>query len=112
MARCRSPSVPCIAGGIPVMPPKDPDEARRAGVNLLMSHDQAWNTGTALSNGAVIKAPPTDVAEWFDQFTTSNGVAIPNLANAMVALRHAPALKHAIAYDEMLGAPILMTPLP
>jgi predicted P-loop ATPase len=40
------------------------------------------------------------------------GRVIPNLANVLVALRAAPELKDAFAYDQMLSAPILRRALP
>ncbi len=40
-----------------------------------------------------------------------SGHPIPNLANAMVALREDPRLKGAFAYDEMLCAPLLLKDL-
>jgi predicted P-loop ATPase len=43
--------------------------------------------------------------------TNAKGKPIPNLANAMIALRSDPAVKDAFAYDEMLCAAILMHPI-
>jgi predicted P-loop ATPase len=40
------------------------------------------------------------------------GRVIPNLANALIALRGAPELSDAFAFDEMLQAPILLKELP
>ena len=37
---------------------------------------------------------------------------IPNLGNALVALRGDPAIKGCLAYDEMLRQPVLLKPLP
>jgi predicted P-loop ATPase len=39
------------------------------------------------------------------------GEPLPNLANAMVALRHDPTMKDAFAFDEMERVPILMRPI-
>src|SRR4051812_6664717 len=35
------------------------------------------------------------------------GKPVPNVANALTALRHDPAIRDAFAYDEMLRAPVL-----
>ncbi len=40
------------------------------------------------------------------------GRPVANLANAMVALRHAPEIADAFAFDDMLQAPILLASLP
>ena len=40
------------------------------------------------------------------------GGVLPILANAMMALRGAPEIATALAYDEMASAPLLMAPLP
>jgi predicted P-loop ATPase len=49
---------------------------------------------------------------WLGKCTTDNqGRALPNLANAMIALRSDPAMKDAFAYDEMLCAVMLVRPV-
>jgi predicted P-loop ATPase len=49
---------------------------------------------------------------WLAKCTTDNqGRVLPNLANAMVALRSDPAVKDAFAYDEMLCAAMLLHPI-
>lgn len=44
--------------------------------------------------------------------TDDRGRIIPNLANALVALRDAPEIADAVAFDEMLVAPVLTEELP
>ena len=56
------------------------------------------------------KAPP---APWLaGAITDSRGRILPILANLMIALRSAPEIAEAFAYDEMLRAPLLTRPLP
>lgn len=51
--------------------------------------------------------------DWSDLFMTDRqGLPMPNLANAMVALRNAPELRVTFALDEMQNVPMLMVPLP
>ena len=47
-----------------------------------------------------------------DCITDDRGRIVPNLANLMVALRNAPEIADAFAFDEMLHATILCMPLP
>ncbi|KAA2234759.1 virulence-associated E family protein [Salinarimonas soli] len=55
---------------------------------------------------------PSTKPDWYsDCLLGSDGDALPNLANAMVALRSDPALRELVAYDEMLCAPILLQPV-
>ena len=50
---------------------------------------------------------------WLDEcLTDDNGKAIPNVANALVALRRDPSVAHAFAYDDMLQATVLKGSLP
>ena len=52
-------------------------------------------------------------ASWFaDCMRNDRGEPLPNLANAMLALRADPAVAECFAYDEMLCAPLLVAPLP
>src|SRR4051812_35737619 len=52
------------------------------------------------------------VAPWLDACSKDGrGEPIPNLANAMVALRNDPALTDSFSYDQMQRAPILMRPI-
>jgi predicted P-loop ATPase len=52
-------------------------------------------------------------AGWLkDMLADDRGRILPILANAMVALRQAPELVEAVAFDDMLKAPLLMAPLP
>lgn len=54
-----------------------------------------------------------DDAPWADGgIRDDRGRIVPNLANAMVALRAAPELIDAFAFDEMLRAPLLTKELP
>jgi predicted P-loop ATPase len=49
---------------------------------------------------------------WLGKCTADNqGRPLPNLANAMIALRSDPAVKDAFAYDEMLCAVMLLHPI-
>jgi predicted P-loop ATPase len=45
---------------------------------------------------------------WLSTCITRNGRPMSTLANVMIALRNDPAVKDALAYDEMLRAPMLM----
>jgi predicted P-loop ATPase len=76
-----------------------------------------------LKNLGVVKLPPgkrrsgdqkpINGAPWLsDCITDERGRAVPNLANLLVALRAAPELTSAFAYDGMLRAPILTKKLP
>jgi predicted P-loop ATPase len=52
-------------------------------------------------------------SNWLSQCTIdTKGKPIPNLANAMIALRSDPAVKNAFAYDEMLCAVTQVHPIP
>jgi predicted P-loop ATPase len=56
---------------------------------------------------------PVDGAPWLSGcISDERGRAVPNLANLLVALRAAPELAGAFAYDAMLRAPILTKELP
>jgi hypothetical protein len=51
---------------------------------------------------------------WIDQCILGDGKnpkPLAILANAMIALRSDPAIRDALAYDEMLAAPILVHPI-
>lgn len=60
------------------------------------------------------KAKSTDgTGDWqADYQLGGNGKPIPNLANAMIALRQDPALQDLVAFDEMLSATMLLRPIP
>lgn len=59
------------------------------------------------------KAGGNGKAAWLKQATCDDrGRPVANLANAMVALRHAPEIADAFAFDDMLQAPILLASLP
>jgi hypothetical protein len=45
---------------------------------------------------------------WLASCITKNGQPMSTLANVMIALRNDPAVKDALAYDEMLRTPMLM----
>ena len=54
----------------------------------------------------------TDEPIWFSQCIKGDtGKPLPILANVLTALRADAALKHAIAFDEMLRVPMLMCPI-
>jgi len=54
------------------------------------------------------EVPPEGDPRWIDRcLLDDNANPIANLANVMIALRSAPDLKDAFAYDEMLCAPLL-----
>jgi predicted P-loop ATPase len=54
----------------------------------------------------------TTTPEWLDKCSKDrSGEPIPNLANAMIALRSEPAVRDAFAFDEMQRALILMRPI-
>lgn len=62
---------------------------------------------------AKAKAGGNGKAAWLKQATCDDrGRPVANLANAMVALRHAPEIADAFAFDEMMQAPILLASLP
>jgi predicted P-loop ATPase len=66
------------------------------------------------TNGkAKAKRPPRDLPPWL-QTCEKDGrdQIIPNLANLMIALRSDPDLANALAFDQMLHAPVLRLPLP
>jgi len=59
------------------------------------------------------KAGGNGKAPWLKQAQCDDrGRPVANLANAMVALRHAPEIADAFAFDDMLQAPILLASLP
>lgn len=59
------------------------------------------------------RKPAAPAASWLKGcILDDRGRIIANLANVMVALRAAPALTDALAYDAMLCAPVLMKDLP
>ena len=59
------------------------------------------------------RPPAPDRAAWLKGcILDERGRVIPNLANVLTALRAAPELASTLAYDEMLGAPILLQHLP
>lgn len=59
------------------------------------------------------KRQPKPEEAWKDQWQISDGgTPIPNLFNAMIALRNHPRLKGIVRYDEMLLAPILARQIP
>jgi predicted P-loop ATPase len=59
------------------------------------------------------RAPRSDSAPWLkDCLRDGRGHIVANLANVLIALRAAPELLGALAYDEMLCAPLLMIELP
>ncbi len=76
---------------------------------MTMSQDKVTRLADRQKSRA--KVPPRAV--WLkDAMCDDRGRPVANLANAMVALRLAPELVSAFAYDEMMGAPILMATLP
>ncbi len=76
---------------------------------MTMSQDKVTRLADRQKSRA--KVPPRAV--WLkDAMCDDRGRPVANLANAMVALRSAPELVSAFAYDEMMGAPILMATLP
>ncbi len=55
----------------------------------------------------------TQLPSWLSGATCDDrGRALPNLANLMIALRHAPQIADAFTFDEMMCAPILARALP
>lgn len=59
------------------------------------------------------RSETTGLPSWTADFLADEkGTPVPNLANAMIALRAAADVRDALAYDEMLCAPILLGPLP
>jgi predicted P-loop ATPase len=65
--------------------------------------------------GARIRKPPPPAtrAPWLkDCICDERGRIVPNLANVLIALRAAPELIDAFAYDAMLGASVLKKELP
>jgi hypothetical protein len=59
------------------------------------------------------RSAPTARAPWLrDCICDERGRIIPNLANALIALRTAPDLAETFAYDAMLCAPILLKDMP
>jgi predicted P-loop ATPase len=64
-------------------------------------------------NGRRASQNSANRSNWLGQcVTNAKGNPIPNLANAMIALRNDPAVKDAFAYDEMLCAVTLVHPIP
>lgn len=85
---------------------------------LLRDPDtQEWAHGKGQANGGRElkriwrKAGPTGAAWLTDAQLDKGGEPRPNLLNAMLAMRGDPKLCDAFAYDEMLRAPILVSPL-
>ena len=59
------------------------------------------------------KPQPSERATWFEGCVVDDrDRIIPNLANVLVALRNAPQIADAFAFDAMLSAPILTKALP
>lgn len=51
--------------------------------------------------------------EWLERcLRDEKGKPLPNLANALIAMRSAPELSETLAYDEMLAAAVLTGPIP
>ena len=65
------------------------------------------------ANGSKAKPKSVPGPEWMKQAQRDDkGRPLGNLANAMLALRSAPEMRGALAYDEMLCAPVLKRALP
>jgi virulence-associated protein E/CHC2-type zinc finger protein len=86
------------------------DWARNGGTveqlhELIERDAKPWTPGPATeANG--------DAVAWVSQCQLdAKGHPIPNLANAMVALRADPIISNVFAYDQMLCAPMLVRPL-
>jgi predicted P-loop ATPase len=59
------------------------------------------------------KAGPRVVASWKDGLHLSEkGKPLQTIHNAMLVLRHHPAVSECLAYDEMFCGPMLMAPIP
>jgi predicted P-loop ATPase len=75
-----------------------------------------WKTARSARKSAAAGAHQdgdAEAAEWAQYLQRDDrGDAIPNLANAMTAMRSAPELRGSFAYDEMLRTSVLMKPVP
>ena len=59
-----------------------------------------------------MKVVPIKTGDWQARcIKSAGGTLLPNVANALLALRKDPALMDAFAFDEMLRAPMLMHPI-
>src|SRR5438046_2144984 len=76
-------------------------------------HEQSDSTRRrAKTNGRANQDSANDF-NWLSRCATdAKGNPIPNLANAMIALRSHPAVRDAFAYDEMLCAATLVRAIP
>jgi predicted P-loop ATPase len=91
------------------------DTLRTKGEDAVRArHDKAWGTGKGFINGKKSRPEkPNAKASWLGKCTKNRrNEALPNFANAMIALRSDSAVKDAFAYDEMLCAAMLMHPIP
>src|SRR4051812_29818090 len=94
------------------------DIMREEGVDALRrSFDQAVRyerDARANGNGGGLPAGEHGGdADWFSRCMVNNhGIAIPNLANVMHALRSAPELRNMLSYDGMSYTQLLMHPVP
>jgi predicted P-loop ATPase len=61
-------------------------------------------------NGSAVAGREAD--RRYQYMTNKAGAPVPNLANAMLALRRDPELIGLVAHDQMLCAPMLMAPVP
>ena len=70
-------------------------------------------TAKAKKAKAKPERPPRDLPPWLQACEKDGrGQIIPNLANLMIALRSDPDLANTLAFDQMLQAPVLRSPLP
>jgi hypothetical protein len=83
----------------------------------MQEHAEPWGhlkpkIRRSIEEGAA-KGRPNQAPPWADScIKDATGRVVPNLANAMVALRGAPELTDAFAFDAMLQAPVLAQALP
>jgi len=91
--------------------------ALAAAARRMPAHASPWGDlepkiRRSLEAGAA-KARPEHAPLWADDcIKDGNGRIIPNVANTLIALRAAPELAGAFAFDAMLQAPVLMQALP